>query len=45
MYAAKSGNTDKVRILLEHGADINTKDNNGKLYKFISVYMIHINAP
>ena len=45
MYAAKSGNTDTVRILLEHGADINTKDNNGKLHKFISVYIIHINAP
>ena len=32
MYAA---NTDIVRILLEHGADINTKDNQGKLHTII----------
>ena len=31
MYAAMSGNTDKVRILLEHGADVNAKDVYGKL--------------
>ena len=29
MYAAKRGNTDTVKILLEHGAEVNTKDNNG----------------
>ena len=29
MYAAENGNTDTVKILLEHGADINTKDNSG----------------
>ena len=40
MWAAKEGNTDTVRILLEHGAGINTKDNDGKLHKFISVYII-----
>ena len=27
--AAESRNTDTVKILLEHGADINTKDNYG----------------
>ena len=40
MWAAQSGYTDIVRILLEHGAGINTKDNDGKLHKFISVYII-----
>ena len=44
MWAAKEGNTDTVRILLEHGADINTKDNSGKLNKFLCVYIIPINA-
>ena len=29
MYAAENGNTDTVKILLEHGADVNTKDNSG----------------
>ena len=38
MKAARlRGYTDIVRILLEHGADINTKDKNGKLHKLISV--------
>ena len=37
MKAAEYDNTDTVRILLEHGADVNTKDNNGKFLKFISV--------
>ena len=31
MYAAMFGNTDTVRILLEHGADVNAKDVYGKL--------------
>ena len=26
MNAAESGNTDTVKILLEHGADVNSKD-------------------
>ena len=30
--AAEEGNTDRVRILLEHGADVNTKDERGKLH-------------
>ena len=29
MYAAWNGNTDTVKILLEHGAEVNTKDNSG----------------
>ncbi len=32
-----AGSTETVRILLEHGADVNTKDNDGKLHKLISV--------
>ena len=29
MWAASNGKTDVVKILLENGADINAKDNNG----------------
>ena len=29
MLAAKNGNTEMVRILLEHGANVNHKDNSG----------------
>ena len=29
MAAAGYGNTDTVKILLEHGAEINCKDNDG----------------
>ena len=29
MYAAENGNTDTVKILLEHGAEVNTKDKDG----------------
>ena len=29
MYAAKDGKTDVVKILLENGADINEKSDNG----------------
>ena len=29
MSGAENGRTDTVKILLEHGADINTKDNSG----------------
>ena len=29
MYAALEGHTDAVMLLLEHGADINAKNNNG----------------
>ena len=32
MYAAQFGNTDTTRILLEHGALINTKDKYSKLH-------------
>ena len=29
MYAAGQGYTETVRILLDHGADVNFKDNDG----------------
>ena len=29
MLAVESGNTDTVKILLEHGANVNTKDYDG----------------
>ena len=29
MYAAQYGNTETIRLLLEHGADVNNKDNDG----------------
>ena len=29
MYAAEKRNIDTVKILLEHGADVKTKDENG----------------
>ena len=38
MNAAESGNTDTVRILLEHGADVNAKDVYGKLH-ILSQYL------
>ena len=37
MKAAAYGNTETVKILLEHGADINTKDNDGKLHTNTSI--------
>ena len=40
MYAAKSGNTDIVRILLFYGADVHAMDEYGKLY-----YYCHIIYP
>ena len=44
MLAAQSfGTPDTVRILLEHGADINTKDKSGKLNTniYLCVYNSH----
>ena len=41
MNAALSGNPDTVSILLEHGADINTKDKYGKLHTIIVTISIH----
>ena len=35
MGAAQYGTPDTVMILLEHGADINTKDKSGKLHTII----------
>ena len=37
MYAAKRGNTDTVKILLEHGADVNNKDKDGQLDNFLKL--------
>ena len=43
ILAAKNGNTDVVKILLEHGADISAKDNNGTLVvytpNFLFIYI------
>ena len=36
IYAAKSNNTDTVRILLEHGANVNTMHEVGKLHIIIA---------
>ena len=38
MKAAWNGHTDTVKILLEHGADVNYKDNNGQLRNSITLY-------
>ena len=35
MLAAESGNTDAVGILLEHGANVNAKNEQGKLHTII----------
>ena len=35
MKAVEVGNTDLVRILLEYGADINTKSDSGELHTII----------
>ena len=37
MQAAVYGNTETVKILLEHGADINTKNQEGKLHTNTSI--------
>ena len=34
-------NTDAMRILLEHGADVNAKDNQGKLHAIIVTISIY----
>ena len=54
MWAVESGNIDTVRIILEHGADINAKNEHGKLHTItltisicscISFYMcVYINS-
>ena len=41
MYAAQQGSTDIVRILLEHGADVNTKSSRGELHAIILTISIH----
>ena len=41
MKAAEYDNTDTVRILLEHGADVNTKNNWGELHTIILTISIH----
>ena len=43
MNAAQFGNIDTVRILLEHGADINTKDKIGKIFIFHVTLLTHFN--
>ena len=39
MYAAWDGYTEIVKILLEHGAHVNTKDYEGQLPIIISIYL------
>ena len=39
--AAKVGSTKTVRILLEHGADVNSKDENGELNTIIFTISIY----
>ena len=39
MYAAQHGSTDKVRILLEHGADVNTKSSRGELHFTVTIIL------
>ena len=38
------GNTDTVRILLEHGADINAKDEDGELHTISQYLFIHLSV-
>ena len=44
MYAAEYEYTDIVKILSEHGADINHQDKDGKLHYIIFVNYIFINC-
>ena len=39
--AALSGNPDTVKILLEHGADVKTKNKYGKLHTIIVTISVH----
>ena len=41
MKAAQMGYIESVRILLEHGADVNSKDESGKLYTIIVTISIY----
>ena len=42
IYAAFHGRLEVVKILLEHGANIEEKNNNGKLSLFMVGYNIYI---
>ena len=42
MWAAMWMNKDKVRFLLEHGADVNAQDNQGKLHAIIVTMYLSI---
>ena len=41
MRAVEMGHTDTVRILLEHGADVNTKNIHGELHTIIVTISIY----
>ena len=45
MYAAENGNTDIVKILLEHGADTNFKNNNGKFHNISILFSLIFYTP
>ena len=42
MYAAQYGETETVKILLEHGADINTKDDTGQIHILLDYIPIYV---
>ena len=42
-YATEVGYTDIVKILVDHGANVSTKDNDGKKDDNTNIY-IHINT-
>ena len=44
MLAAMRGRTETVKILLEHGAAVNTKDKDGKLHTIIVTISIHLSV-
>ena len=44
MCAAKGGLPDTVRILLEHGADVNAQNSWGELHKSLSNYQYNMIA-
>ena len=42
MYAAMNGHQEICEMLLNHGADVNEKDNNGEFKNFRSIWLLPI---